>query len=305
MNSPLSNLLFEKYFEKIYGDRWPQLKQSLFVHEKQILRKNLFVDVDSAKLKDLEPAGFLPDAYWKPEGYALQKNANGLYDFYVMDPASAIVARALEVCGADKVLDLCAAPGGKTLILAEQMSLAESSGVSGTLISNEMSEGRRERLMRVLHEYIPKEQRLFISVKGLDGNQYGLRNAETYDRILADVPCSGERHLFENQKEFALWTERRTKNLAVRQYSLLSSAWLALKPGGRIVYSTCSISPEENDAVIAKLIKKREPIILRPEWLDKIKFLEKTLSGYQILPDRAGFGPMYFAVIEKPNPVSV
>ena len=163
-----------------------------------------------------------------------------------------------------------------------------------------MSDSRRERLMRVLHEYIQREKRLFIAVKGLDGNQYGLRNAETFDRILAVVPCSGERHLLENTKEFLLWSEKRTKNLAVRQYSLLSSAWLALKPGGRIVYSTCSISPEENDAVIAKLVKKRDPQILRLDWLKSFDFLEETSFGYRILPDRSGFGPMYFSVVEKP-----
>ncbi len=298
MNFPPSNPLFEKYFESIYADRWQALRQSLLIQEKQILRRNLFV-AQKTSPNDFAPCPFLPDSFWKPEGYSLQKSDAGLYDYYVMDPASAIVARALEVRSTDEVLDMCAAPGGKTLILAEQMSLQNPDGVSGTLISNEMSESRRDRLVRVLHEYIPKEKRLFISVKGLDGNQYGLRNPETYDRILADVPCSGERHLFENQKELALWSEKRTKNLAVRQYSLLSSAWLALMPGGRIVYSTCSISPEENDAVIAKLIKKREPVILRPPWLDALDFLEKTKSGYQVLPDRAGFGPMYFSVIEK------
>lgn len=299
VNSPIANPLFEKYFEKVYGARWPELKSSLVNQEKQVLRENKFIEVPVNKLAKCE---FLDNCYWKPEGYSLQKSEAGHYDFYVMDPASVLVALALEPKADDQVLDMCAAPGGKTLILAEQMSLsATEESVGGTLISNEMSESRRERLMRVLHEYIPKEKRLFISVKGLDGNQYGLRNPEAYDRILADVPCSGERHLLENSKEFSMWSENRTKNLAVRQYSLLSSAWLALKPGGRIVYSTCSISPEENDAVIAKLIKKRDPVLIRPEWLDKIEFLEQSNYGYQILPDRSGFGPMYFAIIEKPE----
>jgi 16S rRNA C967 or C1407 C5-methylase (RsmB/RsmF family) len=122
---------------------------------------------------------------------------------------------------------------------------------------------------------------------------------DEFDRVLADVPCSGERHLFENQSELSLWTEKRTKNLAVRQYSLLSSAWLACKPGGRIVYSTCSISPMENDEVVQKLIKKRKPEILTWSAADNLDFVEKTEHGYQILPDRSGFGPMYFAVIRK------
>ncbi len=301
MNSPLTNALFENYFTKVYGERWPRIREALATHEKQVLRKNLFLP-KAVDVGELGACEFLENCYWKPEGYSLQKSDAGIYDFYIMDPASVLVALALAPKASDSVLDMCAAPGGKSLILAEQMcadAISNSEEISGTLISNEMSESRRERLMRVMHEYIPKEHRMFISVKGLDGNQYGLRSREAYDRILADVPCSGERHLLENSKEFAMWSEKRTKNLAVRQYSLLSSAWLALKPGGRIVYSTCSISPEENDAVIAKLIKKRDPIILTPDWLSKFEFLEKTKYGYQILPDRSRFGPMYFSVIEK------
>lgn len=288
MNSP-TNPLFENYFTKIFGERWPTLRKSLLVPPRQILRKNKFVA--DAGTENLEPCEFLANCYWKPEGYKLEKNQNGLYPFYVMDPASVFVARALEAHPGDKVLDLCAAPGGKSLILAEYQP--------DNLISNEMSEGRRERLMRVFHEYIPRELRNFVNVKGLDGNQYGLRMPNEFDRVLADVPCSGERHLFENHTELSLWTEKRTKNLAVRQYSLLSSAWLACKPGGRIVYSTCSISPMENDEVVQKLVKKRKPEILNWPVADALDFIEKTECGYQILPDRSGFGPMYFSVLQK------
>lgn len=290
MSSLLENNLFESYFSKQYGERWQAIKKALLMPEKQILRVNQFNHEVSAE--GLTSCDFLENCYWRPENYTLKKSSMGMYEFYAMDPASVIVARALEVLADETVLDMCAAPGGKSLVLAEQMR-------SGVLISNEISESRRDRLMRVLHEYIPKDERLFITVKGVDANQYGLRQPGYFDRILADVPCSGERHLLENPKEFSLWTEKRTKNLAIRQYSLLSSAWLAVKVGGRIVYSTCSISPEENDAVVAKLVKKRKPEILRLSWLDTLDFVEKTEWGYRILPDVCGFGPMYFSVIEK------
>lgn len=290
LNNPAGNALFESYFLKHYQGRWKSLRESLNTQEKQVLRLNQFSN--QVLTSGLNKCEFLDDCYWKPEDYSLQKNESGLYNFYVMDPASVIVARALDAKPDEIVLDMCAAPGGKSLILAEQMR-------KGSLISNEISESRRERLLRVFHEYIPKEQRMFITVKGLDANLYGLRMPEHFDRVLADVPCSGERHLIENPKEFALWTEKRTKNLAIRQYSLLSAAWLTVKQGGRIVYSTCSISPEENDAVVAKLVKKRKPKILRPAWIDDLDFVEETEHGYRILPDSCGFGPMYFSVIEK------
>lgn len=286
----LDNQLFEAYFARHYGARWPQLREALSRPEKQIMRLNLFSS--EVLTRGLEKCDFLEGCYWRPEGYALEKNKDGLFGFYIMDPASVLVARALDVQPDDHVLDLCAAPGGKSLILAEQMR-------TGNLISNEISEQRRDRLLRVFQDYIPRDQRGFVTVKGLDGNQYGLRMPGEFDRVLADVPCSGERHLLENAKEFQLWTEKRTKNLAIRQYSLLSAAWLAVKTDGRIVYSTCSISPEENDGVLAKLVKKRKPKIVRLPQLEKLDFIERTEFGYQLLPDKCGFGPMYFSVIEK------
>lgn len=290
VNPQTVNPLFDAYFLKHYQGRWKALRQSLSQPEKQVLRVNLFSN--EVITSGLEKCEFLDNCYWKPENYSLQKNEAGLFNYYVLDPASVIVANALAAAPDESLLDMCAAPGGKSLILAEQMR-------SGSLICNEISESRRERLLRVFHEYIPKPQRMFINVKGLDANLYGLRQPEQFDRVLADVPCSGERHLLENAKEFSLWTEKRTKNLAIRQYSLLSAAWLAVKPGGRIVYSTCSISPEENDGVLAKLVKKRKPKILRPRWLETLDFVEETEHGYRILPDNCGFGPMYFSVVEK------
>lgn len=289
MSSLQDNKNFDIFFQSVYGERWPAIRQALSKAPIQVLRANLF--------QKPETIGFMPfeklkNCYLRPENHVLTKNNDNFYEFYAMDPASVLVASALECQPDENILDMCAAPGGKSLILAESMG-------SGSLISNEMSDGRRERLLRVFHEYIPKEKRLFITVKGLDGNQYGLRFKDEFDRVLADVPCSGERHLLENPKEFALWTKRRSENLAIRQYSLLSSAWLAVKTGGRIVYSTCSISPIENDQVVAKLVKKRQVEILRPEYLDDYNFLEKTEYGYQVLPDSCGFGPMYFSVIEK------
>lgn len=260
----MTNQKFQDYFQSVYKERWPQIFAALQVDVQHVQRPNSFYEADSDQLQ-----------------------------FYKMDPASILVARALEVQQNEKILDLCAAPGGKSLILAEALNS------TGELISNEFSNSRRERLMRVFKEYIPMDQRGNVFVKGQDGNQFGLRMPDEFDRVLADVPCSGERHLLENKSEFEKWTVRRSQNLAVRQFSLLSSAWLACKPGGRIVYSTCSISPIENDEIIQKIIKRRSVQILRPAFLESETCLEKSEFGYQVLPDRSGFGPMYFSVLQK------
>lgn len=260
------NTQFDQFFLKIYKQRWPEIWKSLSEPVKYTLRPNMFYT---------------------------QEPHSQLSEYYKMDPASILVAQALKVKPKEKILDMCAAPGGKTLILAEALN------GTGELMSNEISKDRRERLMRVLHEYVPKDKRSNIFVKGLDGNQYGLRMPEYFDAVLCDAPCTGERHLIENNKEFGQWTERRSQNLSVRQFSLLSSAWLSTRNGGRIVYSTCSISPYENDDVIKKLVKRRSVVIVRDDFLSSQSFVEQTEYGYQILPDSSNFGPMYFSILLK------
>jgi 16S rRNA C967 or C1407 C5-methylase (RsmB/RsmF family) len=221
-----------------------------------------------------------------------ERTADELLDVYIMDPASVMVARALEVQSGDRVLDMCAAPGGKSLVLIE--ALAED----GEIFCNDLSPERRERLKKVIQQYVPRTIRDRVWVTGKDGVQFGLREANSFDRVLLDAPCSGERHILENAAAQKEWSPRRTENLATRQYSMLSAALLALKPGGRVVYSTCSISPAENDDVIRKLLKKKKT---------EVKLLEAPLGiggertelGVSYLPDHCGFGPLYLAVVEK------
>lgn len=288
----LHNEKFEAYFSSVYGDRWPALSQALEVSETQVLRKNIFAEYET---KDFSAVSFNNCYQVNPEiNVHNLRDTNDVQVFYKMDPASVLVATALDVQPEDLVLDMCAAPGGKTLILAEKLN------GTGQLVSNEYSNARRERLVRVVREYLPHEMRQNVFVQGKDGNAYGRDKADVFDRVLADVPCSGERHLLENPQEFAEWTKRRSENLAIRQYSLLSSAYLACRVGGQIVYSTCSISPLENDDVVKKLKKKRSVEFLEFKNTDKYPFIEKTEFGYQILPDRSGgYGPMYFSIIRK------
>jgi len=96
------------------------------------------------------------------------------------------------------------------------------------------------------------------------------------------------------------WKESRTRQLAMRQYSLICSGLLALKPGGTLVYSTCSISPLENDGVIERLLqKKNQTVELDPANAD-LQDLEPTRFGFQIFPDRfQGQGPIFITRLKK------
>jgi len=286
---------FYQYFEKIYGTRWGDLFDALKNPERQVARLNR---LSSAGPVVLEEAGkehpSLKDCYWIPQQayYQPERTAEELLNVYIMDPASVIVARALEVQEGDRLLDMCAAPGGKTLIMIEGIQS------SGEIFANDLSSERRDRLKKVIQQYVPRNIRDRVWVTGKDGVAFGLKEPGTFDRVLLDAPCSGERHVLENKKAMEEWSPRRGENLATRQYSLLAGALLAVKPGGRIVYSTCSINPDENDGVVHKLLKKKkDQVKLIPQ--ETYSVGEKTEYGIAFLPDRCGFGPLYYSVIEK------
>ncbi|HRK08274.1 MAG TPA: hypothetical protein PLZ57_10930 [Pseudobdellovibrionaceae bacterium] len=225
---------------------------------------------------------------------------------YHLDAGSLFPPLALQISVGEEVLDLCAAPGGKSLVMW-------AAGAS-RLIANEVSDPRRARLKATLHDFLTDEQMLEVKVTGFDAQKWGLHEANVYDAVLADVPCSGERHLLQDADELQSWSPQRSSQLAIRQYAILASALTAAKPGGRIAYSTCSISEDENDAVMAKLAKRRgaefERMDLPQELLARANDLrvelEPTTWGYWILPDRSeNAGPIYFSLVRKSHAVSM
>lgn len=290
---------FDNYYAEIYADRWPTLKAALLQPEKQVRKWNTLCSVDKAGVF----LDWLPNSTWLEEKTEIPRTPEGLLSYYILDPASVLCARSLKVEPGQKVLDLCAAPGGKSLVLAQDLFVQDNS--ESELILNELSASRRERLTKVVQNYIPKKYRQQVWVKGNDGAILAMKNPNQFDRILLDAPCSGERHLLENPKELSQWKKSRSQILANKQYALLAGAGLALKPAGKIIYSTCSISPFENDRLIEKFMKKKgENFKILP--LEEIKenqalkqMVEPTEFGVTFMPDRCGFGPLYFCLIEK------
>lgn len=249
----------------------------------------------NAEEKSAREQSFLSGCQLRPADFAEpQRLSSGLLDCYVMDPASVMAARCLPVEEGDLVLDLCAAPGGKTLILAEKLIAA------GELFANESSAERRNRLQKVIQHYVPREVRDRIWVKGQDGSLWGVKQSNQYQAVLADVPCSGERHLLSHPSELRDWTPQRGTGLAHRQYALLCSAWMSTAPGGYFLYSTCSINPQENEGVVQKFLKKKEGFqLVQPK--TEIE-AEARDQGLIFLPDRCGFGPLYFCLFRKNGP---
>lgn len=251
---------FDDYYRDLYQERWTPLRAAL-----------------------LQPA---------PK---VDRSCFGGFAKYRMDEASVRAAIALQSKPGEVVLDMCAAPGGKTLVILEAL------GEKGQLVANELSSDRRRRLRQVIDEHVPEHLRTLVQVTGFDGNQFGLKRAGQFDRVLLDAPCSSERHMLEEDPEQREWKPSRTEQLAKRQYSLICSAMLSLKKGGTLVYSTCSISPLENDGVIGRLLDRHgDKIKLDPETSD-LADLEKTAFGFQIFPDRfRGIGPIFISRLVAP-----
>jgi 16S rRNA (cytosine1407-C5)-methyltransferase len=211
-----------------------------------------------------------------------------------MDQASVLAAMSLRLPKEGAILDACAAPGGKSLVISSRM------GPDLRLLSNELSAERRRRLSNVLGEYLDETKRRRVTVSGFDAAVLGGRRSEQarFAAILLDAPCSSERHVLKNAKALTQWSPARPRSLCRRQWALLSSCFLLLKPGASLVYSTCALGDEENDGVVARLFDKYGPEVLAEE-LDFTEG-EKTRYGRLILPDASGgMGPMYVARVLK------
>ena len=231
---------------------------------------------------------------------------------YFLDSASVLAALCLPLEGAEDILDLCAAPGGKTLVLASRMP------ENASLSSNERSPERKHRLAVVVETCLPPEISERVTTSCSDGATWCTRQSECFDRILLDAPCSSERHVLADPKYLNSWSPSRIKTVTTEQWALLSSAYRLLKPQGILLYSTCALCPQENDQMIERLYKKfnkdgnafsllePEPDLSEISTFCNIKLpgSEKTKYGFMILPDKEeGAGPIFFAILKKEKSV--
>jgi 16S rRNA C967 or C1407 C5-methylase (RsmB/RsmF family) len=296
------------FYIKQYGEeRWYNLLNSLKIEKNycaminKFISNNEFIENSFNNNNNIRKVDYLDiPCYISNSRFPLPEKdkQSNLLNVYHIDLASLIVTKVLDIQPNDIVLDLCAAPGGKSLAILQRLLNTNDSKNEGRgmLIANEVNNKRFHRLLQVIKSYIPFKY-----------HQYQIKLVKNspienfcYDKILVDAPCSSERHLIHNQKELLIWKESRSKNFSKKQYNILLGAVKALKVNGILVYSTCSISNLENDHVIKKVLEnswvKLEVIKRKYGW----EIGEETEFGWIILPDKCdGWGPMYFSILKR------
>lgn len=183
---------------------------------------------------------------------------------YIQSLASMVPPLVLAPQAGETVLDLTAAPGSKTSQIAAMM------GRKGELVAND---NNKVRFFKLKHNMEllgvgdgvvkPGETEWKFSLRLEHGADLCREYPNYFDKILLDAPCSAEARFVEGDpKTFGYWSERKIKEMAFKQRSLLFAAWGALKPGGTLVYSTCTFAPEENEVQVARLLERFPDVVV-------------------------------------------
>lgn len=171
-------------------------------------------------------------------------HAAGVY--YIQEPSAMAVVSLLDPKPGERVLDLCAAPGGKATHLAERLA------GQGLLVANEIHPARA----KILSQNIERMGVANAIVTNEDPARLAERFPEFFHRIVVDAPCSGEGMFRKDEQARQEWSEANVDLCARRQQEILDSAARMLMPGGRLVYSTCTFSPEEDEQTIAGFLRR-------------------------------------------------
>ena len=224
---------------------------------KQSIRINPLKGDPGETSKALMDEGIIGELFsWAPLCYELEKSVTDIRDnplitdgyAFIQNAASWLSVLALDPKQGEAILDVCAAPGGKTSHIA---ALCDN---KAAIWANDNS---RPRLAKMQQNF----DRLNVQNVNLTlfDSRYLVKKLgdQLFDRVLLDAPCSGEGMMtLSRDKDFTTWSVAQIKRLQQLQKQLILQAWQLLKPGGRLVYSTCTMAPEEDEAIVDYLLRK-------------------------------------------------
>lgn len=195
---------------------------------------------------DCQPSAICPQSFYIQEEHIGNHPLHLSGVFYLQEPSASSAVEVLDVQPGEWILDLCAAPGGKSTQIASKL------GNTGFLLCNEI-EFKRAKI-------------LLSNMERLGFSEYAITNERpdqiakalpcSFDKVLVDAPCSGEGMFKKHEQAMEDWSEEQVQFCAVRQREILRSAYEVLRPGGIMVYSTCTYSKEENEETIAAFLSE-------------------------------------------------
>lgn len=236
--------------EALLGGDYPAFLQSYEEPRRYGLRVNT-LKISVEEFQRIAPFHLTPIP-WIDNGFFYEKEDAvsrhpfyyaGLY--YLQEPSAMTPAHILPISPGERVLDLCAAPGGKATALAAKLQ------GQGLLVANDISASRAKALLKNLELFGVTN----ALVTNTTPNLLAAHFPEVFDKILVDAPCSGEGMFRKDAASAAAWSLKKVTDCAKAQKEIVSCAVSMLRPGGMLLYSTCTFSPEEDEQVIAYLLE--------------------------------------------------
>lgn len=236
-----------------------------------------------------------------------KQGSTGVLDYYLFDGASILPVLALDIQLGDNVLDMCAAPGGKALAILQTL-------MPHVLVANDVQESRVNRIKRVIKQYVSdvyKTEDLFFIT---ERDARWIDEKDTYNKILVDAPCTTDRHILHADDNNIFKPSRLKERLRLPelQSDILANALKIVALGGTVVYSTCSLSPVQNDGVVQVALKKawqeNEVVMVVKDMTEALLPLQTMFDfakdcvkyGHIAVPNlKNNWGPMYFCKLVR------
>ena len=273
----------EKLMDSLKEDSY----NALLLNEDKLSKEQLF-----AHFKSISKHPLIDNAYYfdKKEDPLGKSIFHELGAFYIQEPSAMLVSYLLKPNKDDVVLDMCAAPGGKSI----QASLIMNN--EGLIISNDISFPR----IKALYENIERLGRSNIVITNNDFSKIYHHYIDTFDKIILDAPCSGSGMFRKDNKMIDDWSMNKVIKNSIIQKELILQAYKMLKPSGIMVYSTCSFSYEEDEEVVKYLLDNTDASLINIED-NKYFYKSESKIGIHLFPHIFKGEGHYICLIQKPG----
>ncbi|PCI24770.1 16S rRNA (cytosine(1407)-C(5))-methyltransferase RsmF [Candidatus Peregrinibacteria bacterium] len=294
MNTNIPDIFWQKYEKMLSKADFSKFQKACL----QGLRKSIRVNTIKISVKDflkkakkmgweLDPIPWADDGFWierEDRSIALGKNVLHTAGYFYIQEASSMIPPAIANLEEDTlVLDFAAAPGSKTTQIASKMN------DTGVILANEPESSR----IKALASNVARLGCSNILISQKDGRAFSQYFPNFFDTIFLDAPCSGEGTIRKDRHALDNWNAKKVKLFADIQWSLITEAFRALKPGGELIYSTCTLSPEEDEDIINRLLETfqgvSEIVPITAPWAKKNKLLPGTLRVWPHTYNTEGF----------------